>query len=107
MANKLAVFALIITSLALLTYYNQSEESQNLTADGKVKIDLYSEPLCPDCLQFIRGSLKTAANTKDFWKICEFNLIPYGNARRTQNGSNWAFTCQHGVKECLGNVIEA
>lgn len=107
MANKLAVFALIITSLALFTYYNQSEESQNLTADGKVKIDLYSESLCPDCLQFIRGSLKTAANTKDFWKICEFNLIPYGNARRTQNGSNWAFTCQHGVKECLGNVIEA
>jgi|688.fasta_scaffold632596_1 hypothetical protein len=42
MANKIAVFALIITSLALLSYYNQSTESQSLTADGKVKIDLYS-----------------------------------------------------------------
>jgi interferon gamma-inducible protein 30 len=58
-------------------------------------------------LAFIRTSLKTAANTKDFWKICEFNFYPYGNARRTQNGSSWAFTCQHGAKECQGNLIEA
>jgi interferon gamma-inducible protein 30 len=44
--------------------------------------------------------------TQDFWKICDFNLYPYGNARRTQNGSSWIFTCQHGVRECEGNVIE-
>jgi interferon, gamma-inducible protein 30 len=52
------------------------------------------------------GALKTAANTQDFWKICDFNLFPYGNARRVQNGSSWAFTCQHGVRECEGNLIE-
>ena len=43
---------------------------------------------------------------QDFWKICEFNLYPYGNARKTQNGSSWSFTCQHGPRECEGNLIE-
>ncbi|CAM6001424.1 unnamed protein product, partial [Sphagnum balticum] len=38
--------------------------------------------------------------------ICNFNLYPYGNARRVQNGSSWSFTCQHGVRECEGNFIE-
>lgn len=44
--------------------------------------------------------------TQDFWKICNFNLYPYGNAKRVQNGSSWAFTCQHGPAECQGNLIE-
>jgi interferon gamma-inducible protein 30 len=107
---KKALFAgLILATVVLLSTYGQDEIAgylNNHTADGKVKVDLYSESLCPDCLAFIRHSLKTAANTKDFWKICEFNIIPYGNAKRTQNGSNWAFTCQHGVRECQGNLIE-
>lgn len=107
---KKALFAgLILATVVLLSTYGQDQIAgylSNHTADGKVKVDLYSESLCPDCLAFIRGSLKTAANTKDFWKICEFNIIPYGNARRTQNGSSWSFTCQHGVRECQGNLIE-
>lgn len=44
--------------------------------------------------------------TQDFWKICNFNLYPYGNAKRTKNGDTWNFTCQHGVRECEGNIIE-
>lgn len=110
MSSKAIVLSLLLASIALLAYHHhQNSQSSNLqvSADGKVKIDLYSESLCPDCLAFIRGSLKTAANTKDFWKICEFNFYPYGNARRTQNGSSWAFTCQHGVRECQGNLLEA
>lgn len=107
MSSKAIVLSVLVASLALFAFYQQPETT-NLTAEaGKVKIDLYSESLCPDCLAFIRGSLKTAVNTKDFWKICEFNLYPYGNAKRAQNGSSWAFTCQHGVRECQGNLIEA
>jgi interferon gamma-inducible protein 30 len=44
--------------------------------------------------------------TQDFWKICELGLFPYGNANRTRNGSSWSFTCQHGPRECQGNIIE-
>lgn len=109
MVNKAVLFGLVLASVALIAYHAESSSESNLqvAADGKVKIDFYSESLCPDCLAFIRGSLTTAANTADFWKICEFNFFPYGNAKRTQNGSSWAFTCQHGVRECQGNLIEA
>ncbi len=108
MSTKAVLLSALLASAVLLAYYAHDTQSDNLqVAAGKVKIDLYSESLCPDCLAFIRGSLKNAANTKDFWKICDFNLIPYGNAKTTKNGSSWAFTCQHGVRECQGNMIEA
>jgi interferon, gamma-inducible protein 30 len=108
MSSKVVLVSILLASVALLAYYQQQPQGSNLQVEaGKVKIDLYSESLCPDCLAFVRGSLKTATNTKDFWKICEFNLYPYGNARRVQNGSSWSFTCQHGVRECQGNLIEA
>ena len=73
----------------------------------KVLVELYFESLCPYCQQFILGSLKTAASTKDLWTIADFKAYPYGNARTIQNGSSWSFTCQHGVNECYGNMIEA
>jgi hypothetical protein len=63
----------ILVTVLLLTNYLQPNISENLqkdTGDGKVKIDFYSESLCPDCLAFIRGTFKTAVNTPDFWKIC-------------------------------------
>jgi len=110
MLRQALIAGLILTSIVMVSYYHQQTISDNLqrvAADGKVKVDLYSESLCPDCLAFITKSLKTAVNTKDFWKICEFNFYPYGNGKRVQNGSSWAFTCQHGVKECQGNLIEA
>ncbi len=76
-----------------------------VTDDGRVKIDFYYESLCPYCQQYMERSLKVASQTKvdyliiqDFWKICDFNLYPYGNAHRTKNGSSWDFNCQHGPR---------
>jgi interferon gamma-inducible protein 30 len=79
----------------------------NSLNDDKVSIEMYYESLCPYCQSFILGSLKTAVNTKDIWQIAEFRAWPYGNAKTTQNGSSWSFTCQHGPNECLGNMIQA
>lgn len=73
--------------------------------DGKVIIDYYFESLCPYCQQFLEGGVKKALGTKDIWKISDFNLHPYGNAKSFQNGSSWSFTCQHGVRECEGNMV--
>lgn len=75
-------------------------------ADGKVVIDLYYESLCPACEQFLQTGVKTALGTKDIWKIGDVFVHPYGNARTIANGSSWSFTCQHGVRECEGNMIE-
>ncbi|KAK3531854.1 hypothetical protein QTP70_032493, partial [Hemibagrus guttatus] len=38
--------------------------------------------------------------------IMSVELIPYGNAEEKQVGDKYAFTCQHGPDECLGNMIE-
>lgn len=35
-----------------------------------------------------------------------FTFVPYGNAREKQNpDGSWAYTCQHGANECIGNVM--
>ena len=34
-------------------------------------------------------------------------MYPYGNAKETQNpDGTWKFECQHGEKECTGNLLE-
>jgi len=74
--------------------------------DDRVRIDLYTESLCPGCMQVITTSLKTALNTKDFDKIADIHVWIYGNAHETQQGGKWVFTCQHGDDECYGNLLE-
>ena len=70
----------------------------------KVAVALYFESLCPDCQLFIRQQLYPT-----YLKVGEiFNLtlVPYGNAEEKRKGDKWVFECQHGPKECQGNLIE-
>lgn len=39
--------------------------------------------------------------------IMDFELFPFGNARQTQEGSTWVFSCQHGKNECIANMYQA
>ena len=66
-----------------------------------VKLNLYYEPLCPDCQQFINQQL--GPNYKRLEKYLEVRLNPYGNARK--NGL-YNFTCQHGPEECKAARFE-
>jgi interferon gamma-inducible protein 30 len=74
--------------------------------DDRVLIELYSESLCPDCIAFIKSSFAKAIKTQDIFKISDIRVYPYGNARWAKNGSTYSFTCQHGARECEGNIIE-
>lgn len=49
----------------------------------------------------------TALPPKDFWKICDFKLYPYGNAKRVADRDSWNITCQHGLNECIINTIHS
>ena len=33
-------------------------------------------------------------------------LVPYGRSKEKKKDGKWAFTCQHGKEECIGNLIE-
>jgi interferon gamma-inducible protein 30 len=80
--------------------------SWTISNDDRVLIELYTESLCPDCLSFILSSFKKAITTADIYKIADIRVYPYGNARWAKNGSTYSFTCQHGARECDGNIIE-
>lgn len=71
--------------------------------DAKVSLALYYESLCPYSANFIVNYLAKIFNN-GIIDIVDLDLVPYGNARLTANGT---ITCQHGPNECLLNTIEA
>lgn len=80
----------------------------------QVNSTLYSESLCPDCVDFETNVWKQAYNTKgigyettvgDNRGIVSFNQVSFGNARISAD--NKTITCQHGPNECLYNILES
>ncbi|TRY61958.1 hypothetical protein TCAL_08269 [Tigriopus californicus] len=73
-----------------------------------VLVELYYESLCPYCQEFFLNQLNGTQNILQDSGIMEVRIYPYGNAQQEQlpDGS-WNFTCQHGHRECLGNIAEA
>ena len=75
-------------------------------AQERLQISLFTESLCPYCIQVLTTSVANAVNAPGFFDMVDFQIYPYGNAREIQLGSNWTFTCQHGPNECYGNSLE-
>ncbi|KAG1648037.1 Gamma-interferon-inducible lysosomal thiol reductase [Nymphon striatum] len=71
----------------------------------KVKIELFMESLCPDCIKTLINTVYPAYNRVK--EITNIEFIPFGNAveKRSSNGT-WSFHCQHGPPECQGNILE-
>eukprot|EP00088_Acartia_fossae_P022310 TRINITY_DN23550_c0_g1_i1.p1 TRINITY_DN23550_c0_g1~~TRINITY_DN23550_c0_g1_i1.p1 ORF type:complete len:230 (-),score=26.19 TRINITY_DN23550_c0_g1_i1:51-740(-) len=75
---------------------------------GTVKVDLYYESYCPGCRHFVETQLVPAFSLLTDTGIVEFRLFPYGNAKEEKGpDGRWKFKCQHGEKECTGNILEA
>lgn len=70
-----------------------------------VKVDMYSESLCPGCESYTISEVAPAI--QNVGTIMDFMLYAYGNAQEKQSGSQWVYTCQHGTGECAGNMYEA
>ncbi|XP_077863240.1 gamma-interferon-inducible lysosomal thiol reductase-like [Saccoglossus kowalevskii] len=77
-------------------FYKSSQNSLN--AAPPVQVALYYESLCPGCRNFIQSQLYPT------WQQLS-DLITF-SLKEHQIGDEWQFECQHGVNECIGNVIE-
>ena len=72
------------------------------------KIQVYTESLCPDCVNFITKSFKDFYEKVKKPNLLDIEFIPFGNAKEVYNISTkkYDFTCQHGENECYGNLVE-
>ena len=70
-----------------------------------MKASLYYESYCGGCEYFITNELNTFHGLADMMAITDLELVPYGNARVITRDPP-TFSCQHGEKECFGNMVE-
>lgn len=71
-------------------------------AAAKVPVEVYYEALCPYCQAFMGGALTDVINKADMAAIIDLKLVPYGNTHMDSGGT---YHCQHGVGECMSDVI--
>nr|XP_027203806.1 GILT-like protein 1 [Dermatophagoides pteronyssinus] len=73
------------------------------TNKSKIKVDVYYETLCPDSIQFLLRQL--VPNYDRIKDKADLRLYPFGKAQFFESGNSYEFYCQHGPKECRGNMI--
>merc|ERR1711971_606992 len=71
-----------------------------------LQMDLYYESLCPDSTRFISNQIP------EMWAALKqevsINFVPYGFATTTEDeNGELQFECQHGERECAGNIVQA
>ncbi|KAH7721370.1 Protein F37H8.5 [Aphelenchoides avenae] len=78
------------------------ERYRKASKNKPVHLTLFYESLCPYCQGFITKHLYPEVYLK-YGKYVSIELIPYGNAQRTQSGE---IVCEHGPRECVTNRFE-
>uniref|UniRef100_A0A1B6DTG4 Saposin A-type domain-containing protein n=1 Tax=Clastoptera arizonana TaxID=38151 RepID=A0A1B6DTG4_9HEMI len=70
-----------------------------------VKLTIFYESYCPDSITFFIDQLGPV--WENFSDAILLDLVPYGFAKQEYKNGHWHFTCQHGEKECIGNILHA
>ncbi|XP_047477060.1 gamma-interferon-inducible lysosomal thiol reductase-like isoform X2 [Penaeus chinensis] len=81
------------------------EEHLEVAVKPTMRIEIYYEVLCTDSRNFIMRQLTPAyEKLKD---ILQVGLVPYGKAETQEKNGKVTFDCQHGPRECEGNIVHA
>lgn len=79
---------------------------QACVQDPKVVVEVFYETYCPDSRSFVLDQLNSTYAKLS--SIIKLELVPYGKASRRELPSGWySFDCQHGDKECYGNLLQS
>merc|ERR1712179_75676 len=70
-----------------------------------VQIDVIYESLCPDSTRFISQQIPPMYEA--IGQHVEIRFRPYGFATTTEVDGSYQFECQHGERECYGNIDQA
>merc|ERR1712243_76560 len=74
-------------------------------SDTKPLLGFVYESLCPYSRQFIREQVHPAYTTLS--KCFDVEFIAYGGASTHGNAEDgYTFECQHGPRECAGNIVQ-
>jgi len=108
---NLITLLLLSSSCFLVSSYVISDDiSESIIIgvdDSPVLVELYYESFCPGCRHFITTMLYPTFDKLRDAGIMKVAIYPYGNAHESKNpDGSWKFDCQHGEKECLGNILE-
>ncbi|XP_039287470.1 gamma-interferon-inducible lysosomal thiol reductase isoform X2 [Nilaparvata lugens] len=93
-------YRLLWLACIFLQIFNAHSHSKEV-----VKVTVFYETLCPDCIDFFVGQIAPA--WRDLKTHIKFDLVPYGHAKQNYTGEQWSFSCQHGEKECRYNKLHA
>jgi len=86
----------------LQKYYREDDPATT------VLIEIYYEPLCGGCMDFIINHLHPVY--MELKKYLRVKLYPYGNTLMSKNLDRYGmyvFSCQHGIEECVNNLFQA
>ncbi|XP_059489700.1 GILT-like protein 1 [Neocloeon triangulifer] len=96
-AGIVGAFFLLLASLA----------GADDAVDPRVHLKVYYESLCPDSVRFVRNQLIPTWNSLGS-EFLEIDFLPFGKAKSERKpGGGLSFTCQHGPRECAGNMVQA
>jgi len=101
------LFPLLLLCTAWLSQAHKSlrESETNLQQQNnfpKVQLEVYYEALCPYCQQFFSTNMADIMSKPDILSIINLKMVPYGN---TQVDAAGVYHCQHGVAECMSDVL--
>merc|ERR1712236_139881 len=76
-----------------------------LTISQGLVVDIFYESLCPDSTRFISQQIPPMYEA--IGQHVEIRFRPYGFATTTEVDGSYQFECQHGERECYGNIVQA
>ncbi|XP_037775232.1 gamma-interferon-inducible lysosomal thiol reductase-like isoform X1 [Penaeus monodon] len=83
----------------------KGQKGKEVAVKPTMRIEIYYEVLCSDSRNFIMKQLTPAfEKLKD---ILQVGLVPYGKAKTLEENGKVTFDCQHGPRECEGNIVHA
>lgn len=78
-----------------------------IVLSAKPKVTIYAESYCPDCVEFESTAFAKFVNNPSKELLADVELIVFGNASESKSDSGYSYKCQHGEKECRGNLVSS